>query len=94
MRHVNDNSSGVFFTLDFINSLQKQISQKIARFSNREYASRKNDLALCLKNKDICDKLEIYNEILEEIKWCNKCFHCFKPEDVVFAIKMNLNKLN
>lgn len=77
------------YTTDYIQSLQVQVDKKIASHINRKMASDKNDLGLQFNSEDYWE-LAIYNEILEQIKYCNSCFEDFDIDDIVSSIKNEL----
>ena len=81
------------FTVDTITSLQGEISNKMARYINREYSSKRNDLQLCLQGEKNYQRLAEYLEILEEIKYCDSCFCEWSPSEIVSAVYFNINKL-
>jgi hypothetical protein len=77
-----DNSS---YTLDFIKSIQGEISKRLASKANTENFSRKNDIAFktCIN----FEEMVWMHQILEEIIYCNPCF----TEDMEFDIESVVN---
>lgn len=81
------------YNSEFIEDLQHQISDKIAKLSNKKNSYRKYDFGDIYDANDIL-KLQTYSKILENIRACNPCFEGTKIEDVIQKIKALLNKLN
>ena len=80
------------YNSEFIEDLQHQISNKIAKLSNKKNSYRKYDFGDIYDANDIL-KLKTYQDILEQIRYCNPCLEDFKIEDVIQKIKSLLNKL-
>ncbi len=93
LKNITYNSDDhTLFTPQSISLLQSEISSKMAKYINKEYTSKKNDLNLCLSGDKIYHKLEVYYDILEQIKYCSSCYEEWHPSEVIDVIKTNLNR--
>jgi len=81
------------FTIASISELQYKVSAKMALYINKEHASKRNDLDLCLQGEKSYEKLAEYLRILEEIKYCNFCFAEWHPSEIIQAVNNHLNRL-
>ncbi len=88
-----DADNHTLFDIQSITNLQAEISNKLARYSNREYNSKRNDLGVCLTGEKNYQKLTQYLDILEDIKYCNSCYCDFSPSEIILAIRKNINRL-
>lgn len=88
-----DSNLHTLFTVDSIKSLQSKISSKMALYINKEHASKRNDLSLCLQGEKSYQRLAEYIKMLEDIKYCNTCYTDFNPSEIIQAINNNINKL-
>lgn len=80
------------YNAEFIEDLQNQISNKIAKSANKKNSYRKYDFGNIYDVNDLL-KLQQYNNLLTEIRYCNDCFEGVKIEDVVSKVKKLLNSL-
>jgi len=75
----------------FICGLLKEVDNKIALVSTRDYKNSVYNLGIKSKASDYTDLLDIHN-ILEKILKCHSCYDDIKIEDVVTLIKNKLNQ--
>lgn len=80
------------YNIAFIQSLQNKVDSKVAKAINKLLASKKNDLSLCF-NEEVVWKLNIYFNILEQIKYCNACFEEQDVEEIISLVDNTLNQL-
>lgn len=78
------------YTVTFVQNLQISVDKKVAKEANKFRASQKNDLGIKIDREQI-NKLFTYNQILEQIKYCNSCFEGMDIENIVGKIKSELN---
>lgn len=85
----NCNNCSPVFDVSYVENLQNQIDRKVAKVSRTENEAKRNDLS-CKINPQAFKNLNRYNNILEEIKFCNPCFSSYEFEDIVNLIKREL----
>ena len=78
--------------MDFIESLQQEISIAIGDASSEDLDYKKLDIKSCININDV-EKLIKFNEILEQVKYCNSCFQDQKIDDIISKTKAVLNKI-
>ena len=76
---------------EFICDLLKQVDNKIALVTNKDYKNSVYNLGLKSKATDYSDLIDIHN-ILNKILKCNSCYEDIDIEDVVTLTKNKLNK--
>lgn len=76
---------------DFITCLLKEVDDKIALLSNKDYKNNIYNLGLCVHVSKYM-KLIQFKEILEKVMNCNSCYDSLKIEDIVSQVKNELNK--
>lgn len=74
----------------FIQTLREQVSKEVSKKVNRYVAMRSHDLAANLDTMSLF-KLVKYNEILEQVLYCNSCYAAYSPEDIVSIVKNTIN---
>lgn len=84
----HDCPSGV--TISDISDIQTSLDSKIAKEANKKRASKKNNLSLKF-NRENYKRLVTYNNILEEIKYCNSCYGDYDIHDILNLAKTALN---
>ena len=75
----------------FICELLKEVDNKIALVSTRDYKNSVYNLGINSKASDYSDFLDMHN-ILEKILKCHSCYEDIKIEDVVTLVKNKLNQ--
>jgi hypothetical protein len=75
---------------EFICNLLKEVEDKIAFVTNRDYKNSQYDLGILAKASDYTDLIDLSN-ILDRILKCNSCYSDIKIEDVVSLAKTKLN---
>lgn len=78
------------YNLDFVQNLQNQVASSMANRINTKRISEKNDLGKCF-NQEAFWKLNIYNQILQEISYCDACFGSYNIEDITGLVKNAIN---
>lgn len=75
---------------EFICDLLKQVDNKIALVTNKDYKNSIYNLGLKHKASDYSDLIDIQN-ILNKILNCSSCYEGIDIEDVVSMVKSKLN---
>jgi hypothetical protein len=88
---VNHNPVCGNYNEQFICDLLKQVSDKIAFVTTRDYKNSAYNLGLKKYVTDYSDLLDIY-QILNKILKCHSCYEDVNIEDVVSLVKNKLNK--
>jgi len=78
------------YDYDFICSLKKQVEDKIALVSNKDYKNNIYNLGLNSNITSYTDLIDI-SEILEKILKCNTCYCDLEIEDIISMVKSKLN---
>mgnify|MGYP003331309754 CR=1 FL=1 len=76
---------------EFICDLLKQVDNKIALVTNKDYKNSVYNLGLKSKAINHGDLIDIHN-ILNKILKCHSCYEDIDIEDVVSMVKNKLNK--
>lgn len=79
----------IAYSIDDVENLQAKISKKLAKMANTEYSSKKNDLGVETNTQAFRD-LNIFYDILTQVKLCNPCFESYKMVDIESLIKTEL----
>lgn len=81
------------YDTEFIGCLLKEVEDKIALISNKDYKNNIYNLEV-IKNLGKYSDLITCKEILEKVLKCDSCFteNDIKIEDVITVVKMKLNK--
>lgn len=78
------------YDLDFVQNLQNQVVTSLSNKINTKRISEKNDLGKCF-NPESFWELNIYNNLLTEISYCNSCFEGYDIEQITGLIKNTIN---
>lgn len=78
------------YDLAFVKNLQKQVNSNMSYRINTKRVSDKNDLAKCF-NQEIYWKLNIYNNILTEVSYCDSCFEGYDIQTITGLVKNSIN---
>lgn len=76
---------------EFICNLLKQVDDKIALVTNKDYKNQIYDLGMKFQATNYSDLIDISN-ILNKILKCNSCYADIEIEDVVSMVKDKLSK--
>jgi len=80
------------YDVEFLQSVQLQISKKLALFTNKDIKNIQLDLGLNLRYENY-QYLGRYWEILNRIQECNCCYNNINIGDMLSNIQSQLNKL-
>ena len=76
---------------EFICDLLKQVDDKIALVTNKDYKNSVYNLGMDFYATEYSDLIDIHN-ILNKILKCNSCYEDVNIEDVVSMVKNKLNR--
>lgn len=88
--NVNLGCDNCNYDLDFVESLQVQINQRLSAKINRERISKQNDLGICFDKENYWE-LDVYNRILTQIKYCSSCLENEDFEQITGLVKNAIN---
>jgi len=88
---VGNNITCGNYNEEFVCNLLKQVDDKIAFVTNKDYKNSIYNLGSKTRVTNYSDLIDIHN-ILNKILKCNSCYEGIKIEDVVSMVKSKLNR--